>query len=444
MITKLKNIVTQEGFVKYFKNTSWLLLEKIIRMGLGLFVSVWITRYLGKEQFGTFSYVQSLVGIFSIFTTLGLDSLLIREFVDKKIDEAKLFGTVFILRLLGTIFVYVALFLAFNYVIADRSVEIFVYVMALTLFFQIFQIFDFYFKSRVITKYFVIASTIAFVISIALRIYFIQSQKPLIYFLWAIVVEAFVLALFLIYFYIRKGETPIKRFIFDKHIATKLLGESWPWIISAFVLVLYLKMDQLMLKHFLGDAQVGIYAAASKLSEIWAFVPTIVCSSLFPAIINAKSVSEEKYYNRLQALYDLMVWGAILLAIPITLLADNITNMLYGQEYVDSSFVLKVHIWTGIFTFFGSAWFNWVVIEKYQKTGLYMSILSLIANFVMNYFVIPIYGAKGAVITTLITYSLSHIFFALFFENQKKAVKMFWNTFNLKRIYYEIRSSLRS
>lgn len=199
-----------------------------------------------------------------------------------------------------------------------------------------------------------------------------------------------------------------------------------------------------MLKHYSNESEVGIYAAALRLSEIWTFIPMVISTSLFPAIIQAKLVSEEKYYKRLQSLYDFMVWLAILLAFPIALFSDYIILFLYGNEYINSSFVLKVHIWTGIFTFFGCAWSNWILIEKYQLTSLYMNFLSLITNFILNISFIPSYGAKGAAIATLITYSLNHVFFALFFKNQKKGVKMFWQTFNLKRIYYEVRCSIRN
>ena len=444
MFSRLKNIGQQEGFIKYLKNTIWLFLEKIIRMGVGLFIGVWVTRYLGKELFGTFAYVQSLIGIFSIFATLGLDGLLVRDFLDEKINKSKLFGTALVLRLSGTVLVYLILFILLNYILPDKSIRLLCYIMALTLFFQVFYIFEFYFKSKVITKYFTFASLIAFSISSILKVLFIETHKSLIYFIWVIVVESMILSVVLVYLYHKNREVPISSLGFDKRIAFKLLKECWPLIISSFTLSLYLKMDQIMLKHYSNESEVGIYAAALRLSEIWTFIPMVISTSLFPAIIQAKLVSEEKYYKRLQSLYDFMVWLAILLAFPIALFSDYIVLFLYGNEYINSSFVLKVHIWTGIFTFFGCAWSNWILIEKYQLTSLYMNFLSLITNFILNISFIPSYGAKGAAIATLITYSLNHVFFALFFKNQKKGVKMFWQTFNLKRIYYEVRCSIRN
>jgi probable polysaccharide biosynthesis protein len=61
----------------------------------------------------------------------------------------------------------------------------------------------------------------------------------------------------------------------------------------------------------LGNEAVGQYAAATRLSEIWYFIPTVVVSSLFPAIVNARRQSEELYCDRLQKLFDLVAWIAI-------------------------------------------------------------------------------------------------------------------------------------
>lgn len=67
MLTKLKSLKSNQGFMKYFKNTSWFLLEKILRLTVGLFVGILVARYLGPEKFGLFSYAQSFVGFFTAF-----------------------------------------------------------------------------------------------------------------------------------------------------------------------------------------------------------------------------------------------------------------------------------------------------------------------------------------------------------------------------------------
>ncbi|OAD19255.1 polysaccharide biosynthesis protein [Candidatus Thiomargarita nelsonii] len=131
-------------------------------------------------------------------------------------------------------------------------------------------------------------------------------------------------------------------------VASALLRDSWPLILSGMVVSIYMKIDQVMIKEMLGTKEVGLYAAAVKLSEAWYFLPVLITNSLFPAIIKAKKVSQEFYYNRLQKLYDLMVWMAIAIALPMTFLSDWIVNLLYGGEYNEAGNILRVHIWAGV------------------------------------------------------------------------------------------------
>jgi len=95
MIIKLKPLFSNKGFLKYFKNTSWLLVEKLLRIFVGLFVGVWIARYLGPENFGILSYSQSFVAIFSVIATLGLDNIVVRDLLNEKKKINIILGTSF-------------------------------------------------------------------------------------------------------------------------------------------------------------------------------------------------------------------------------------------------------------------------------------------------------------------------------------------------------------
>ncbi len=82
----LVSLRDHEGFRRYFANTSWLFAEKILRMFVGLFVGIWVARYLGPEKYGLLSYAQSFVGFFTAIATLGLDGIVVRELVK---DESR-------------------------------------------------------------------------------------------------------------------------------------------------------------------------------------------------------------------------------------------------------------------------------------------------------------------------------------------------------------------
>ena len=101
------NILAKTGFRRYFENTSWLIAEKITRLTVGLFVGIWIARYLGPEQFGTLSYAQAFVGLFGAISTLGLDGIVIEILVKDEDNRDLYLGTTFVLKLLSAIVVMV-------------------------------------------------------------------------------------------------------------------------------------------------------------------------------------------------------------------------------------------------------------------------------------------------------------------------------------------------
>jgi O-antigen/teichoic acid export membrane protein len=414
MLTKLTSLQNNQGFVKYFKNTSWLFGEKILRMVVGLFVGIWVARYLGPEQFGLFSYAQSFVGLFTAIATLGLDGIIVRELVKDESRRDELIGTSFWLKVMGAMIVLAILAIAVNFTSNDSYTNMLVFIIASATIFQSFNVVDFYFQSKVLSKYVVYTNIISLFISSIVKISLILNEAPLESFAWVILFDSFVLACGFIYFYIKTNSISIIRNLtFSKVTAISLLKDSWPLILSGIVISIYMKIDQVMIKTMLDSEAVGQYSAAVKLSEAWYFVPMVIASSLFPAIVNAKKQSEELYYNRLQNLYDLMVWGAILIAIPTLFLSDYIILTLYGEAYIQASGVLALHIWAGVFVFLGVASSKWFIAENLQKYSFYRTLAGALINIVLNYILIPLYGIYGAAFATLISQAVASYLFNL-------------------------------
>ncbi|WP_010179989.1 flippase [Glaciecola sp. HTCC2999] len=407
----IKKYKKNYGVVRYFNNTSWLLGEKLLRMSLGLFVGIWVARYLGPEQFGLFSYAQSFVALFATFTTLGLDGIVIRELVKGSGDRDKLLGTAFVLKFFGAIFVLFLLAVSIFFQASDYKTNLLIFIIASSTVFQSFNIIDFYFQSKVLSKYVVYINILSLLLSSLIKVILILNKAPLIAFAFVILFDSLVLASGLIYYYV-KNKLSFLDWTFDKGLAKSLLNDSWPLILSGLVVSMYMKMDQIMINHMLGSVEVGKYAAAVRLSEAWYFIPVVISSSLFPAIINAKKISKELYYSRIQKLYDLMAWMAIAIAIPMTFLSDWVIDLLYGKEFVQAGKVLMIHIWSSVFVFLGVASSKWFIVEGLQKYSLYRTLFGAILNILLNFVLIPMYGIYGAAVATL----LSQIFACYLFN----------------------------
>jgi len=449
---KITQIFQHQGFVKYFKNTSWLFAEKVLRMGVGLFVGVWVARYLGPERYGLLSYAQSFVGLFSAFATLGLDGIVVRELVKDESKRDILLGTAFWLKLMGALAVLVFLAIAVNFTSNDSYTNALVFIIGSATIFQSFNVIDMYFQAKVMGKYIAYANAISLFLGSLAKIYLILSKASLIYFAWVIVFEGIVLAVGYVYFYFKNrrhseldtekgplGESSsvsTKNWKFHRSTAISLLQDSWLMIIAGAAILLYMKIDQVMIKEMMDAKAVGQYAAAVRISEAWYFIPVVIASSLFPAIINAKKLSEELYYARLQKLYDLMVWMAIAIALPITFLSDWVINLLYGEQYNQAGSVLMIHIWAGVFVFLSVANDKWFYIENKAKVLTFKVLLGAISNIILNIFLIPLYGITGAAISTIISYSISVLWSDLLIRNirmlfiMKLKALIFYNFFN--------------
>jgi O-antigen/teichoic acid export membrane protein len=170
-----------------------------------------------------------------------------------------------------------------------------------------------------------------------------------------------------------------------------------------------MKIDQIMIMDLLNSRAVGEYAAAVKISEAWYFIPTIIMTSLFPAILSAKN-DHEKFTNRLKLIFKLMIIISLAISIPMTFLSKYLIILLYGNSYEPSGDVLMIHIWSSIFVFIGVANSKWFIAENLQKYYILNTTIGAILNIVLNYLFIPKYGIIAAAWATLISQ-----FFAAYF-----------------------------
>ena len=425
--------------MQYFRNTSWLFGEKILRMVVGLFVGIWVARYLGPEQFGLFSYAQSFVGLFTAFATLGLDGIVVRELVKDETRRDELIGTAFWLKLIGAIAVLIILAIAVNFTSNDTYANTLVFIIASATIFQAFNVVDMYFQSQVMGKYIVYANIISLFLSSIVKIALILNDAPLIAFAWTVLFDSSVLAMGFIYYYIKtNSKFKIQNLTFNKATAVALLRDSWPLILSSFVISIYMKIDQVMIQAMMGSEAVGQYAAAVRISEAWYFIPMVIASSLFPAIVNAKAQSEELYYARLQKLYDLMVWMAIAIALPMTFLSDWVIHLLYGEQYNQAGSVLMIHIWAGVFVFLGVASGKWLTAENLQMLSFWRTFNGMVINVILNFVLIPKYGVSGAAVATLISQVIAAYIFDFF--NYKTRAMFFMKTKSFFLVHLILRS----
>lgn len=422
-----------EAFQKYFKNTGWLMLGKILSMIVGFIIA----RYLGPVSFGDLSFADALTAIVAAVGTLGLDSFIIREIIHDPDKRDEILGTSFWLRIAANTLlvpISILIYLFYHNISANPGTPLtsIVALLAFASFFKSFNVIDSYFQSRVQSKYVVYVQNAALVISALVKTALVIFKLPLIYFAFALVLDGIMLAAGLVLMYHRKG-LHLSFWKFNRTRARSLITNSWPLILSSVMVSIYLKIDVVMLKQR-GSEVVGIYNAAAKISESWYFIPVAIITSVFPAMIHARKTDITRFNKRLRNLYDLLIIISLPVALIITFWAGDIIALIYGSQYYGAGTILSVHIWSGIFVFYGSASSQYLLAEGYTFITFLRTAIGAVINVMLNVFLIPVYGGMGAAIATLIAYFFATFFIILLPKTRQHAILMLRSLFMISII----------
>jgi len=380
------------------------------------------------------SYANSFVGLFLALATLGLDSIVIRELVKNPESRNELLGTAFGLKIFGTIIMWFFILVSVPITENDNQTNIFIAILSFAILFQVFNVIDFNYQAEVKSKYVVKVQFFQLIFSSSTKLFLIFIKAPLLWFVWVYCFDTFLLAIGLVVIYmIKSGNFLLWRWKWE--FARTLMRDSWPLILSGIIVSIYVNIDQVMIKHMIDEQAVGIYAIATRISTAWYFIPIAITSSMFPAILNAKYNNSSIYQQRLQALYDILVWLAILIAIVILCLSESIIDLLVGQEYAPAASVLSIAIIAGIFTNIGLINNKFFEAENRQIDILYRSLLGVSVNIFLNIILIKKYGIYGAAMATVAAQFSTSIVYTYLKKDSRILFFMFLKSFDARRIF---------
>ena len=390
-----------------------------------------MARYLGPANYGLLNYVFSFVGLFGFLTSFGIESIANREIIKDHSKKDLIVGTSFYLKLLGSLIAILSIF-CFAYLTTSSNTILLglIIVYSFSYIFSAFNIIDVYFQSQVSSKFPALVTILVSIISAILKIIAVSLGLGIIWLTAIYILESAITAAGLLFFFFHKGHT-IREWIFDKTTAMIILKDSWPLMLSTVAWSIYMKIDQVMIKNMIGNEQTGIYAVAAKLSEFWYFIPGIICSSLFPAIVNAKKVAKELYEKRLSRLYSLMFYLSLIIAITTTIFAYLIIHILFGDQYLGAVTTLRIYIWAGVSVSIGSTLYYYLVTENLTRINAVATVVGAIINIIINIILIPKYGINGAAFASLISYT-SVTIATLLFKKIRPQIKIILHSILLR------------
>jgi len=425
-----KKIENHPNLMKVLSNVGWLAFDRGFQLFTSFLIVVWVIRYLGPQQFGLLSYAAAFSGLFSAIAYLGIPNILIKELVHADENKTyKILGTAFVLLFVSGI---IALLISLGAIIlvnpGELSVWLLVVFASASFIFYPFTVMASWFDSRVESKFSVLSRNGVLVIACIIKIILILTNSPLLYFAIEGFLESILIGAFLAYFYFKQKQN-IFAWRFDFEVAKNLLKSGAPLILSGAAVLVYLRIDQVIIGHFLSTFDVGIYAVAVKIAEFGGFIPGILIASLFPSIVMSKKNSEKLFISRFGKLYDFLVLTSFSIALIITLFSNQIIALLYGEAYSGAGIILSIYVWSIVPWFLSLAMNQYFVVDNKTIYSLYAALIGCVSNILLNVLLIPLYGMPGAAVATVVSYSLVILSTFLFKETRQHGF-LILNSFN--------------
>ena len=426
------SLVKDKLTTKFMRNTSWLLFEQIFKMVLTLIVTSLMARYLGTHDFGLINYGLSYIIVFTTISNLGIDSIIVNEIIKNKDRTGTLIGTTILLRLISSVISIFLIYVIVKYLNADAfTLNVIIMIQSISLLFIIFDSIQYWFQSNLQSKYVVISKSVAFTIVSIWRLVLIFTEKSISFFAFATVLEAFIISLLIIVFYIRfKGP----KLYFSFQTAKNLLLHARSYFIAGVLIMVYTQIDKIMLGQLVDATTVGIYSAALTIASLWMFIPNAIINSARPIIMALNNENKHVYIKKNKQLYCSIIWIGIVASIFITLFSKSIVLLIYGDQFVESVDILVILIWSRIFALIGSVKAIWLTVENLGRYQVYFVGIAALINVVLNFILIPKYGATGAAISTLFAEVISALFTMLLFKKTRPLFKLIVEAFLFKGI----------
>lgn len=348
------------------------------------------------------NYVISIASLFTVFATFGSSEIIIRELSKKEKPKEVVLGSAMALRMGLAIlcFISIVIYLFFSGETTETSTLILIY--SSSIFFSCSEVIRFYFTSIVDNEYIVKSEIFRTIIGAIVKIILLFCKAPLIAFVFALAFDFLLLASGYIVVY-RKKIGPICQWNIDFKFVKTLLTTSFPLLISSTAVIIYQRIDQVMIAKMLDNEFVGYFSTAMSFVNVLAFIPITIMQTTSPILVEYWKNDKLKYEQESQRIIGATTWLLIILCSIVALLSSPIINYTYGASYTDAIPVLQILV----FKVVGIAIINLsgqlIIIENIHQLAFIRNILSCVICIICNYYFIPRWGIIGSAWATIIT-----------------------------------------
>lgn len=386
-------------------NLAWLIGDRLFRMGVGLLVLGLVARHLGTSQFGQLNYAINLTLVFASVASLGIEGIVIRELVKAPSQQSRILGTAWVMRLVGALGAILCLAALRALGVEQELSWILLLVVSLVFLPQSFEVIDLFFQKNIQSKYTVMAKTVALFIGAGVKIGLVIGGSSLFWFGFAFFLDGVLNAVALVLVFMRRGHDPLA-WTPSLQMARKIFHDSWPLMLSGLLVGLYARVEQFLVRDQLGDDSLGIYYASVRITEMWGFIPTLILSTLYPLLVEAKRLGQGDYPSKVQFVFDLLTGIGYVVALGALLFAPLIP-LIFGKDFNGAVTILMIHAWTAPVVFSGSVRAQYFLLENLTVYHTVCAVVGIIFNVGLTLWLMPKLGAKGAALGALVGYWVS-------------------------------------
>lgn len=361
----------------------------------------YISRVLGPESYGKYSYGNSIVSYFSLFAGLGISTYAIREGArirDNSNKLGKFASQVLTINIITTIISYAAL--AFLLVFSKSLREYTGLIITQSLIIICTTLGTDWMNS-IYEDYLYITIRYILMQTVSLCLLFLFVKKSSDYVLYALVVVIASAGANLFNFVhvhkkVKFGITSSPNL--KKHLPSMLL-----LFCNSLAVTIYVNSDTTMLGFIRGDIEVGVYGVSTKIYQIIKQLLNALVGVMLPRMSAYLSKGqEEEYRNLLNKAFAALTMLLLPAITGIFMLAKPIILILAGEEYLGGVTALRVLCLALGCAVYGAFFANCVMLpHRLDRKYLTATITAAAINVVLNLFFIPQYGLNGAALTTV-------------------------------------------
>lgn len=387
---------------KILNNVYWALFGKLVNLFSALVVGIMVARYLGPEQYGLMNYVISFVFLFQTVSVFGLDAIEIREESKEGADYQVILGTSFFLRL-GLSFICIFASIIVSQVIdANLYVTVLVAIYSSSILFNTSTVIRNYFYALVQNKYVVISEITRTLLSMLIKVILLFLKAPL---LWFIIASSFDFLIVASGYYVsyKNQVGSVTQWKFNAKYALFLIKESFPLLLSSAAVIVYQKIDQVMIGQMVDTKSVGYFSVASRIVEILIYIPMVLAQTLQPVLVKAKEEGLAVYQRKAQVFMHLSFWLSLLASCCLSLASYWSVRLLFGKDYLIAVPILQVLAFKAASVALSNTAGTMLIVEGLQKWVILRDLAGCICCVMLNYWLLPLYGALAAAFVAIVS-----------------------------------------